>query len=413
MTDDIKNKVTLASWVSGASAFALLALSNFRCHHLLWLVALALLVAGPAWFLIERVKSAIVIALAGLFLIISVAISGSGGVFVMITYGPASVFRFVVVVMLLALMYSGVVLDFKATRLARVTFINAVHLGVLHFLLIFFNFGLLHWVIVTFISAFQLVFAACFISRKYLQVEKLLLIYEEIILKPEEEKILKPTVNLIRRVAVRCRTRLNGPMAQFRECNFSQKLCTGYAYSVFVLGLICGTALIILACGANGKSDLIQELIVAAIVQLVGCFIWERFILDQISCAIKLRGQQIVAGTAPAYLCFVSFLCWLMSVVGVVAVISVAVSDSPFDWISHWVVSLVDIQTLISVATVMMSCSRSSSSAAESAIKLAVIVSLCVTIWHLMGSSLVALVIRNNIARVRSLGNAGDNKAEA
>ena len=64
--NDVKEKVQLAGWIAAAVAFVALALSNFGCPYIVHLAAWSLLVAGAALFWCERVKSTIVIALAGL-----------------------------------------------------------------------------------------------------------------------------------------------------------------------------------------------------------------------------------------------------------------------------------------------------------------------------------------------------------
>ena len=176
----------------------------------------------------------------------------------------------------------------------------------------------------------------------------------------------------------------------------SRRFCTFYAYSTFVIGVICAVVLFFWASPVKGAKEWNPVLIKKAITQVVGCAIWGCFILSQISCAMKLQGRRIAERTAPVYLLVANFLCWLLVVCAVIGIAYMGdikkgtmVTNHVLYLTMNLVISL-DIGGLLGIS---MHCNP----------KIALTLSSIVAIWHLIGSSFVALLIRDNIAKVQSL----------
>lgn len=366
--DDLKEKVKLAGWVAAATAFVALTLSNFGCPYMVQLAAWSLLVAGAALFWGERVKSSIVIALAGLL-------------FLFATGRHDFIGRMLISILL----YAGVDFYFKPTQLNKVTHASAWKLFVLSFIAIGAN-GVgprfFFMLIMTLIAVFHFVYAACFISRRFLPLEEFILKYEDKVLGGFLFKLVKGFLGDI-------------PRKVLSACSSAEKFCKTYAFSVFVLGLISAAMFVFWASPEKGSRDWDPNLVTMAVSQVIVCALWGCFILSQIACAIKLRGRQIVAGSAPIHLLIVSFLCWVLIVAVIIGVVYLFVEDPSerrmsSDWCLSLTLTLIDLPTLLGVA---QRCDP----------KLAITLCSIVTIWHLLGSSFVALLIRNNIAKVRSL----------
>ena len=385
MNDKVKQVIKTAGWVSAAVAFLCLALLNFQCVGMPELSALSLLIAGIALFLGERAKSVIVFPIVGIFIyfLSSHDIIGRS--------------------LVLFLLYTGVIFYFKSMPLNKS--VNSVigKLVVLHLVSIALpagNASIFFRVIMLFIAVFQLVLAGCFISRKYLPLEEIIMEYER---KTRVRYLLK----LIGGYFFKFLGKIGGPVGakmqrQYQECDSLQKVCLSYAYSIFVVGLILAAVFIFLASPSKNAKEWDHDVLVMAITQFVGCVICGCFVLSQISCAIKLRGRQIVAGSAPWYLLFVSVLCWLSSVVvliGIVCLFSRGVE--PNDSVISWTLALVDVETLLAVASL-----------GRDSLKAAITFSAVVTIWHLIGCGFVALLIRDNIAKVLSLESVDAPKTE-
>ncbi len=204
-----------------------------------------------------------------------------------------------------------------------------------------------------------------------------------------------------------------------------QKFCLGYAYSVFVLGVSYFGIFVFLASPEQQVTGGWNESMIAmAITHLVGCVLWGSFVLSQISCAIKISllmkslGRQIVAGSAPRYLLFVSVLCWILSVVVFVGVVclfsrSVDLDGSVIGRTLALIVRIVQRSSNLDLAALL---AISVTEHGRDYAKFAIIFSAAVTIWHLIGCGFVALLIRDNIrdniVEVLSLESVDDPKTE-
>jgi hypothetical protein len=383
--NDVKEKVKFAGWIAAAVAFVALALSSLECSYMPQLSGLSLMVAGAALFWSERAKSAIFIAIMGLALLISP--------------GMDQFCRNAVRI----LVYISVLFYFKRTRIFRIVIIDV---AILSFLQLFHEkhiwSGHERWpiVVASLLAVFQLFLAVCFMSRKYLLIEEKILEYKEK-LGVLVVGLLKHIRSIYDRVLEKARARSAARAKKLsQESGFLQKFCKTYAYSVFVLGLISAAVFVFWASPVEKRGPWNPHLVTMAVSQVVVCALWGCFILSQIACAIKLRGRQIVAGSAPMHLLIVSFLCWILIVAAIIGIVYLFVGrlskgEMSSDWGLSLTLTLIDVPTLLGVAQ-------------RCDLKAAITLSSIVTIWHLLGSSFVALLMRDNIAKVRSLGNESD-----
>lgn len=399
MNDDVKQKIKMTGWMSAAVGISLLAIvcfcHNFRCSFVPGLVGLSFLVAGAALIWGERSKSAILLAFGGLLFLL---------------FDGCDFFTKMI---LFVLLYAGVIFYFKPTRLNKVTISTVVNLVILLSMTDAIRSGFLLALVRSLIAIFQLVLAAHFISRKYLFLEDIILKYEEKTSIPYLLKtiggFLKTVGGFIGKYLFKFIGKIGGPVGakmlrQYEECGSSlQKFCLSYAYSIFVLGLILAAVFILLASPTKNVKGWDHGLLEMAVAQFVGCVIGGCFVLSQISCSIKLRGRQIVAGSAPWHLLFVSVLCWILSVVVVVGIVYLFCNRKveADDGVINWTLALIDVKTLLAVAIRW-----------RDLLKAAITFSAVITIWHLIGCGFVALLIRDNIAKVLSLENVDDPKTE-
>lgn len=383
--NDLKEKVKLVGWVSAAFAFVALTLSYFNCPYMVQLTALSLLVAGTALLWGERAKSVIVFEISGLLYFAVMSDSD---------------FDVILRVFISFLLYIGVVFYFKPTRLNKVassSVLKLLILAIIFILLVFLNLDkeFLCLTIMALIAVFHLVFVACFISRKYLPLEEVILKFENKFLGRNLFKgVFKGLSFVFKGIFV------DIPKTVWSSCFSADKFLKSYAYSVFLLGVISAAVLFLWASPVKEAGEKLwnQHMVTMAIMHVVVCAIWGCFILSQISCAIKLRGRQIAAGAAPVHLLIASFLCKVLAAevfVGIVYLLVESPSDMTSDWCISVTFALMDVPSLLGIAE---HCNP----------KTAVTLSAIVTIWHLIGASFVALLIRDNIARVRSLENESD-----
>ena len=199
------SKLKTIGWLAAAVAFVSLALLILSFSFMplssgsslekglmtrlvfVWIINGIALVAGLALHRSEKVKSAIVIALAFFFM---------------------------------PLLYVGTALYFKSTRLKRVVFtVGGICVALLFLLVLtlFFNgSAIIPYVqcgLGLAIAVLHLVFAACFVSRQYLPIEDFILKGTKFLLKPLEN--IHPLYN---------------------ECGY--KVCFVYGCSVFIVGII-------------------------------------------------------------------------------------------------------------------------------------------------------------------------------
>lgn len=377
----VKQNAKLVGCVSVAagflSLFLYLILKSFECPCTITLTYLTtsawfMLIGGIALFVDERAKSAIVLALAGL---ITVLVSGQDE----FLWGYT------------LFLCCGVIFYFIKTNLRGLAIASAVKLFLcqsLYIILranIFLNKedpwefdakptgGFLHIIVLALIAVFLLILAACFLAVKFSLIEEFILKYNQKYV--DKKKMLFGKVLSVLR--------------------FNRQICTFYAYSTFVIGVICAVVLLFWASPVEGTKEWNPILIRKAITQVVGCAIWGCFILSQISCALKLQGRRIAERTAPVYLLVVNFLCWLLVVCAVIGIAymgdidGTTVTNHVLYLTMNLVISL-DIGGLLGIS---MHCNP----------KIALTLSSIVAIWHLIGSSFVALLIRDNIAKVQSL----------
>ena len=346
-------------WFAAGIAFVFLAISNF-CNA--WggfqiLAGVSFTAAGVALFWSERVKCAIVIALAGLF-----------GLF----------FDEIGKVFCLAVVYVSSAIYFWKTKLRIKTLVVAVLLLCMP--------QILTWII----SPLQLILGLFFASRNA-QVAALIM------------KIKGYAAALIMKIKGYASVYLK----LCRESDY--RVCFVYGYSVFVLGLICFAVLIFwaspgtvhLGVGETQFKTWDSGFIISAIAQLVTCTIGGCFIFSQLSLAKKLREKQIKSDAAPMHLLIARIFCVTLAVFIAVGAVYMLFEDSKNNqnennWVTY--LTLSNIPLLVSFAR-------------HSWPKLSITLSSLVAIWHLLGISFVVALVRDNIAKVLSM-ETPDNKTE-
>ena len=364
----VKQIAKLVGCVSVAVGFLSLILVNFRCLYMLNLLtvsAWSMLIGGTALFVGERAKSAIVLALAGLIMVL--------------VSGQKEFFGFLWGYTLL--LCCGVIFYFIKTNLGRLAIASAVKLFLGQMLYVILTAalpkgGFLLVIVSAFIAVFLLILAACFLALQFSPIEEAVLKYNQKYI--DKKKMLFGKV-----------------LSAFRS---SRRFCTFYAYSTFVIGVICAVVLFFWASPVKGVKEWNPVLIKKAITQVVGCAIWGCFILSQISCAMKLQGRRIAERTAPVYLLVANFLCWLLVLCAVIGTVHMLLGDikqgteMTID-MSYLTMNLVISLDAVGLVGISTHCNP----------KIALTLSSIVAIWHLIGSNFVALLIRDNIAKVRSL----------
>lgn len=366
MNNSVVQKLKLAGCMSVATGFLFLVLSNLGCPYVLTLSAWALLIAGIVLFCCKCKGVGAVIAMAGGVLLCYCASADEKVDVSVVLWIPTLI------------LCSGTICYFRKTKLKWVAIITSVKLFLLQTLYLvlkaaFPHGGFMHVVVLAFIVFAQLVLAACFISQVYQPLEEMILKYAKI---------------------------LSGKMLSAFKSAFNSRdgFCKFYAYSAFVIGVICAVVLFFWASPVKGAKEWNPVLIKKAITQVVGCAIWGCFILSQISCAMKLQGRRIAERTAPVYLLVANFLCWLLVLCAVIGTVHMLWGDIKQGTEMTIDMSYLTMNLVISLDSVGLVCIPTHCNP-----KIALTLSSIVAIWHLIGSSFVALLIRDNIAKVRSL----------
>ena len=390
-------------WMAAACAFVFLAISNFW----FWggfLAAGCFVNAGWNLFRSERVKSALVILVAGFLgaaLSSPIAIAVAAGNEEVIKIDDEFVRLSILLLcgLLLLPLYIGVVSYFKTTRLFLMSLFVGVVLVVLHLCLIFWNLGYI-------IALFHLVFALFFVSRKYLQLEDAILRYGDPLIKILSKYVINPLRPILLKYVMKP---LRTIQTKYHESSY--RVCFIYGCSVFVVGVICFAVLLFWASPGIVHLD-VQDMelktwncsfIVSAITQLVACAIGGCFIFSQLSLARKLRDKQITEGSTPKHLLVARCFFVILAVLIAVGVVYVFVEDSKTnDNETHWATYLTmsNIPLLVSYAR-------------HSWPKVSITLSSIVAIWHLLGASFVIKLISDNTAKILSMGSSSDITTDA
>ena len=397
----IRNLKEVVVW-SATVAFVCLAFANIKGIALVpnILGAICIMIAGGALFWSEKDKVGLVMAAAGLLNLFWNDVPG-------------------VAEWILIALYAGVVFYFKATKLNRTVIVYCGILAVLHLvwrLLEILDVTSCRFALGGLIALLQLAVAACFISRRYLMIERIILQCNEWCVSAWREECAAVSKR-VKKFKGETKTGGGSPDGvvssgqitlepQILSTGIGYRFCKFYAYSTFVVGLTCCVVLLFWASPVKLVSEVPswggeitrcseetpwnQYLITSAVFQLVGCTLWGLFILSQISCAVKLRGQRIVAGTAPVCLLVVRYLSLLLAAVCSVGVLLLHFDESGNDW-AIWL-TFTDMSSLLSISS-------------HCEIKTAVTLSSIAFVWHLLGIANVSALLRDNSAKVMSLGS--------
>ena len=181
------------------------------------------------------------------------------------------------------------------------------------------------------------------------------------------------------------------------------RMCRFYGFSVFAIGVISFVALLIFACPElNPWGDgWNPHLVISAFSELVMSAIWGCFIFSQLSCAKKLRDYSIAAGTAPWHLLIARNLCTLLALSTAIGSIYL-IGGNPKEIHADWM-----LQFTLSIAPTLLYLAGGKDA------NVMIGLSAFVVIWHLIGTSYVIGLIRDNVAKIQSIGHAPDNKAAA